>query len=158
MNKMNANNAPSVYLCGPITGLSYDGATDWRKYVETLFAQKDIVSYSPLRNKDYLLMEKSIADSYDKYTLSTAKAITRKDRLDVTRCDLIFVNFLGAETPSLGSVLEIGWASMLGKPIVMVMEADNVHSHAMIRETVDFILPSLEEAVRIASVLLLPHS
>jgi len=44
-----------VYLAGPITGLSYEKAVDWRRYAQiVLLEEGDIVAVSPMRSKDYL--------------------------------------------------------------------------------------------------------
>ena len=66
------------------------------------------------------------------------------------RCDLLFVNFLNAEKPSLGSVMEIAWADALHKPIILAMESGNVHEHAMILGACGFRVESLIEAAAVA--------
>jgi hypothetical protein len=76
--------------------------------------------------------------------------------MDVMRCDAILVNFLGATKVSIGSVLEIAWADAWRKPIIIVMEKENIHSHAMIREMAGFITSSLDEAITIATAILSP--
>lgn len=44
-----------VYLAGPISGQSYDGATSWREEAkEELSSWSDIIGYSPMRGKTYL--------------------------------------------------------------------------------------------------------
>jgi hypothetical protein len=50
--------------------------------------------------------------------------------------------------------MEIAWADMLRKPIVVVMEPENVHQHAMIKESVGFITDNLDEAVDLVIQLL----
>lgn len=142
-----------VYLAGPITGLSYGDATDWRKE----FAKKlpsYIQAVSPLRGKRYLDNEKIIKDSYEIHPLSGQKGITCRDRMDVGRCDLLLVNFLGAKKVSIGTVMEIAWADAWRKPIVLVMEPENVHSHAMVREVAGFIVPTLDEAAIVVTAIL----
>jgi nucleoside 2-deoxyribosyltransferase len=76
--------------------------------------------------------------------------------MDVMRCDMILVNFLGASKVSIGSVMEIGWADAWRKPIIVVMEKDNVHSHAMIREVAGYIVSNLDEAIKIVIAVLSP--
>ena len=90
-----------VYLAGPITGLTWKDATEWRDTVRCVLQPFGISCYSPLRAKNYLshLDENNggIADSYPKELspLSTGRGITTRDRWDATRCDVLFVNFLG---------------------------------------------------------------
>jgi nucleoside 2-deoxyribosyltransferase len=142
-----------VYLAGPITGCSYDGATDWRAEAASQFSDW-IKPISPLRNKQYLKGSESIAADYPNYALSTAKAISSRDRNDVWRSDLILVNFLGAIKVSIGTVIEIAWATEFKKPIVLVMEDDNVHNHPMLVEGCGFRVKTIQEGVQIAERIL----
>jgi len=151
----------TVYLAGPITGLSFSGATDWRQETIDVLAKLGIKGLSPLRAKDYLKNEKSIGDSYEKgpegqimHVLSGQKGITTRDRNDVINCDVILVNLLGTQKVSIGTVMEIAWADMLRKPIVLVMEKEgNLHDHAMIRECSGFRVENLEQAVQVVKAI-----
>lgn len=46
--------APTVYLAGPISGCSYEGATDWRDHATAVLARDGIKGLSPMRAKEYL--------------------------------------------------------------------------------------------------------
>lgn len=144
-----------VYLAGPITGVSYGDATDWRGEFAKKFPSY-IQAVSPMRGKRYLSHEKMVQDSYEMHPLSSQKGITCRDRMDVMRCDLLLVNFLGAKKVSIGTVMEIAWADAWRKPIVLVMESENVHSHAMVREVAGFIVPTIDEAATIVTSVLSP--
>jgi len=144
-----------LYLVGPITGVSFGESTDWREYVATKLPGH-IQAVSPMRGKKYLQKEKSIKDSYEEIPLSSQKGITCRDRMDVMRCHAILVNFLGATKVSIGSVVEIAWADAWRKPIIIAMEKDNIHSHAMIREVAGFITSDLDDAIMIATAILSP--
>jgi nucleoside 2-deoxyribosyltransferase len=151
-----ANQQASVYLAGPITGQSYEGATDWRKdVIEKL--PPEISGFSPLRSKIYLLEETSIADSYEQIVMSSQRGIYARDHYDCQRCDAIFVNLLGAERVSIGTVMEIAWGVAYNKPIILAMEEDgNLHDHAMIREACPLTVRSIDEGIHILTSLLLP--
>jgi hypothetical protein len=144
-----------LYCAGPITGVSYGESTDWREYVASKLPPY-IKAISPMRAKQYLAHEKTIRDSYEEHPLSSQKGITCRDRMDVMRCDMVLVNFLGATKISIGSVMEIAWADAWRKPIIIVMENNNIHSHAMLREVAGFIVTNLEEAIAIAIAVLSP--
>lgn len=146
-----------VYLAGPITGLSYNGCVGWREYVMSKFPPH-IVGISPLRSKEYLMHEHVVKDYYDEHILSTGKAIRHRDHMDVHRCDLVFANFLGAKNPSIGSIMEIAWGDAYKKPVLIAMEPDNVHQHAMLRDVAGWIVPDLDEAIRIAVAIVSPVS
>lgn len=145
-----------VYLAGPITGLSFDASVDWRDWVIGKLPP-EIQGMSPLRGKTYLEGESKIEDEYCQSVLSCARGITTRDFNDVKRADMILVNFLGAKTPSIGTVMEIAWAKAFQTPVVMVMEKDsNPNDHAMIRECVGFRVETLQQAVEIVKVTLMP--
>lgn len=144
-----------LYCAGPITGISYGESTDWREHVARKLPPH-IIAVSPMRGKPYLANEKDIKDSYEEHPLSCQKGITCRDRMDVIRCDMILVNLLGANKVSIGSVMEVAWADAWRKPIIIVMEKDNVHSHAMLREVSGFIVSNLDEAIIIATTVLSP--
>lgn len=159
-----------VYLAGAITGLTADVAEDWREYAKRQLAIREddggnilgptgIVGYSPMRAKDYLLKAGVLSgrpEAYDDYILSTAKGITYRDSWDVATCDLVLVNLMGAEKVSIGTVLEIGMAYALRKPIVAAWEEDNIHNHAMVNTMVGWICPDLDYAIDITKAILLP--
>lgn len=143
-----------VYLAGPITGLSFGSATDWRDYAtKQLEYDSDIRCLSPLRCKDYLLNTTKIEDSYESIVLSSQKGITTRDRWDCTRADVVLVNFVGSQKASIGSVMEVAWADSVRTPIVIALESGNVHDHAMVREAAGYILPTLDEAIEVVRAI-----
>ncbi len=157
-----------VYLAGPITGLSFEGCTDWREYAIKELSTVGITGLSPLRATDYLQGESIIEDSYENTALSSSRGIITRDRWDTTRCDVILVNFLGAARVSIGTIMELAWADLSRIPSIVVMEPSqfeatgttpsvgNVHEHAMIREATGFRVETLEEGLNIAKAILLP--
>lgn len=144
-----------VYLAGPISGLSWSEATEWRKQVHDELAEFGIQCLSPLRFKDFLESETSIRDSYPDHALASTRGIYTRDRWDVSRSDLILVNFLGTTKVSIGTVIEIAWADMLNKPIVYLTDEGNIHNHAMIMEAVGFPVYTLEDAIDTIKALLI---
>lgn len=144
---------PSIYLCGSITGLSYEECVGWREYV-TKNLHPSIATYSPMRHKEYLKKEADIADSYEKHILSTRKAITTRDRFDTFRADLLIANFLKAKIVSIGSMIEFGWADAKRIPIIAVMEKNNVHRHGMVEDIASWIVEDLDEAIYVANRIL----
>jgi len=144
-----------VYLAGPITSLSWTDATVWRTHVASELEPLGIICYSPLRFKNYLSHLNNIADSYPEFGLSSPRGITTRDRWDAMRCDVLFVNFLGAQKVSIGTVMEIAWADSKRIPIVIAMEENNVHRHSMLVESAGYVCPTLEEAIHTTKALLI---
>ena len=150
---------PTVYLAGPIAGLNYGGATSWREAAEASLAEAGIKALSPMRAKEYLKGVESFTAScvYEGAVspLSTGRAVMTRDRFDATRCDVMLVNFLGAQKVSIGTVMEIAWADLCRTPVVLICGEDgHLHDHAMLNEAVGFRASTLEEGVAIVKAIL----
>lgn len=147
----------SVYLAGPITGLTFDGCTDWREHAARALAP-DIDAFSPMRQKHFLADRGKLEGAYDTHPLSTAKGITTRDRFDCTGCDVILMNLLGATRVSIGTMIEVGYAAIARRPIVLVMEPGNIHEHPMLAEEAGYRVQTLDEGISIVRSILLPRA
>ena len=89
----------TVYLAGPITGLSYSKARNtWRHEIASLLPEH-IHPLSPMRNKDFLEDQTVLAGDpgmYPEHALATPSGICTRDRNDVRNCDAMVACFLGA--------------------------------------------------------------
>jgi nucleoside 2-deoxyribosyltransferase len=139
----------ALFLAGPLTGISYGDALDWRTYVESKLPS-DVIAFSALRGKEHVAKEAVLKDSYPGHLLSTPQGTITRDRYDVSRCDALFVNFLKAERVSIGTIMEMAWADARRIPIILAMEEGNVHDHAFVRQVAAFIAVDLDEAIRTA--------
>ncbi len=143
-----------VYLSGPILGFTYEEARHgWRQYVQENVAS-GIRVLSPMRHEGHMSehvgpLDDAAFDMADSF-FTGDKFIVAKDLLDIRRCDVVLVNFLNVGPggrPSLGTVSEMGMAYALNKPIVTVMEADNIHRHPFVTETSAVVLDNLDDAI-----------
>ena len=108
-----------------------------------------------MRSKEYLAKEEIITGAYEDSVLSCSRGIYTRDRFDSLRCNVLLVNFLGAKSVSVGTVMEIGWADSVQTPIICVMEPQgNPHDHPMIREAIGFRVASLKDALSVAISIL----
>ena len=147
----------NVYLAGPITGQTFGECTDWRQFAIKELASAGITGLSPMRAKDYLKNETFVGDEYQDTVLSSSRGIITRDRWDTTRCDLILVNFLGAERVSIGTVMEMAWADACRTPSIVVMKPEgDLHDHSMLREVTGFRVETLEEGLEVAKAILTP--
>lgn len=151
----------TVYLAGPISGLDYNGATVWRDQARGML-EPDIHVLSPMRAKEYLQQVagdvgfSSTCEEYQHFSpLSGPRGIMTRDRFDATRCDVLFVNLIGASKVSVGTVMEIAWADLCRTPIVCAMEPGNVHEHCMVHEAIGFRVGSVDEGVHVVRSILL---
>lgn len=145
-----------IYLAGPITGLSYDDANDWRDYVTgKLSGIAECIS--PMRAKGFLKSVGNLGKSgYEANPLSSQKGITTRDRWDVSRCDAVFM-FLGdSESVSIGTMIEAGWADAYRKPVILVIGKDfesTPYNHCMLKELSGYIVCGLDEGIQIVEAL-----
>jgi nucleoside 2-deoxyribosyltransferase len=149
---------PSVYLAGAIAGLTYEDAIDWRRDVEKALTFDDfyIEVLSPMRYTEYLKGQVIGVTPY-LHPLSTDDGITIRDRFDVKRCDIVLVNLLDAKTVSIGTCIELGWASAYDKPVILVMETEsNLHDHAMVRSIGKIRVDTLAEGIELVQAILCP--
>ena len=149
--------SPTMYLAGPISGLTYEQGQDWRKYVDLSLPQ--IITYSPLRYIKPFVGNGIIVDDRDIsciYPLRSDKGLTARDRFDCTKVDLVFANFLGATECSPGTPIEFGWADANRIPILMVIEpTGNPYDHAMIRDIASWRVSNIDEGIKLCRRILL---
>ena len=151
----------TVYLAGPITGLTYGAARHWWREEFAAMLPRHIIPLSPMRGKDFLMGEKDLKGDPDMYPtnpLARPSGIIARDRNDVKTCDVVVACFLGAkDRPSMGTCVEFGWADAYRKPLVMVVEDEgNIHLHAFLTEIAGYQTNNLEEAAQIVKCLLTP--
>jgi nucleoside 2-deoxyribosyltransferase len=157
-----AARAPLVYLAGAIAGLAYDDATDWRQQAAGFLRSRGVETLDPMRAKKALASRNGgvISASFHDYETEgaffTSRGIMTRDFNDVKTCNALLVNLLGLKKPSLGTIMELGWAYALQKPAIVAIERDgNPHdNHPMIQEAMRFRVESIEEAIDAVAIVL----
>ena len=122
---------PSVYLAGPITGLTWAEAEAWRlpdASTATTIERYGGTVLNPMRDQHKWDTGGPLPDNFDGST-----GIQGDFRM-IEECSAILANFIGAKSVSLGTVAELGYGYALHKPIFVAMEPNNIHNHAFIRE------------------------
>lgn len=142
-----------VYLAGPITGITFDGAQEWRDYAASALDSDKVETLSPLRGKEFLCTAGILTNGTYDGALTTGKAINRRDFFDCTRASALLVNLSGAQRVSVGTVMEIAWAYQKQIPTIVVMEKGNLHHHVMLDECSTYIVETLEEGLAILKLL-----
>lgn len=140
-----------VYLAGSIKGLN------WCNYVNNELLKHNIRCYNPLRGKEFLSKSKkklsAFVESDNKFT--SPKSIILRDSYGVLHTDLLFVNLLNVKEVSIRTMFEIAWAYWLHKPIIIVMEEDNIHYHPFVSQCALFINDDIDEAIDFTRLVLL---
>jgi nucleoside 2-deoxyribosyltransferase len=148
------NNNYLCYLAGPMSGLTYEEAMTWRIY--TIEKLKPIIGLSPVRDceqfKNTTFTQIVAPEHMD--SLHTPRGIMIRDRNDVYRADVVFINFLNAKKVSIGTVMEVAWANRLHKPIVCAIEDNNPHNHDLILQAIDYRVDSVDEGIRVIKSIL----
>jgi nucleoside 2-deoxyribosyltransferase len=119
----------------------------------------EVTILSPLRGKEGLIADAADGGPLVQHTLdgpfSTAQAIMHRDHHDVLMSEVILANLLDAETVSIGTCVELGWAYTHHKPVVAVMEPEgNPHEHPMLTQAITHRVTNLADAVEAVAVLL----
>lgn len=137
-----------IYLAGPISGLGYlEVVTAYQKKTEKLQAMGYEV-LCPMTGKSYLRNELEFKDhGQEAFPVSTNHAIFERDKWLVGNCDIVLADLTQAhERVSIGTVMELAWASLLGKHTLVVLPKTNIHHHAFILEAADIVFETGSEA------------
>ena len=150
---------PRIYLAGPITGLSYEAATEWR--VAATNALPAVRCFSPMRAKQAQSSCKKLGWGANaanaKDPIFTIRGIITRDFLDCVKADLLLVNFEPcAPEVSVGTVSEISWAWMAHVPTIVIAKEGNIHDQKWIRELVPYWTDNLDGALRLVRTILFP--
>ena len=147
----------TVYLGGPIAGISYKDCNDWREFAIKELAKDKIIGISPTRYKGQFNSEQIMTDQGYGNIMTTGKGIITRDRYDTTSCDVFLANLLGADKVSIGTMFEYAWADLSRKPIITVIEKEgNPHEHNFVREVTGYRVETLEEGLLVAKAILCP--
>lgn len=171
-----------VYLAGPITGLTYNGATNWREQVALELADMGHIGVSPMRGKDYLrevyqdkelskgtmtgygqhggalpalslTSEIELQKAYEQFPMSGEQGIFGRDTFDVRHCEVILANFEGADKVSIGTVMEVQRGYDLDRYVIVIMANNSVHDHPFVRRAASIVVPTLEDAMHVIGAM-----
>lgn len=150
----------TIYLAGPITGLTHDEARyGWREEFDTLMPEH-IYCNSPMRGKE-MLKDFGVLTSgkgYPDNPLTSSAGILTRDFNDVRTADAMIACFVESRGRlSGGTFMEYGFAHALRIPIIGIGSEDdpNLH-HLMAQRVLGYRVETLEEAAKIVSLLLTP--
>lgn len=149
-----------VYLAGPMTGTTFVECMGWRYRTRDKLDESGITALIPGRGEEVSMRREEIISSYHEapLVLETAESIRSRDYYDVANCNIVLVNMLGAKRVSIGTVMEIGWATALDKLVCLVMEkTGNPHDHPHITKSVDWWVDNLEDGITVVKNLLEPY-
>lgn len=137
-----------IYLAGPITGLSiqevfkyYNSAAEELKYRYEVFHPMTGSGKHNLRTEDF-------KGSYINNPVTTNHAIFERDKWMIKHVDVIFCDLtLGTDRVSIGSMMELAWADMEDKHVVVVIPEGNIHNHAFVLEAASIVFTNTKDAM-----------
>lgn len=152
-----------IYLAGSITGCTHQETVSWRDEFTHRMKGTGVKCVSPMRGKSHLkLLDGPIRGSMDDIACC-ARSIMTRDRFDCTRATLIVANlhqdYMAKDgKPSLGTIIELGWADANRIPIIAIIDEHGPYEHPMLDEAIGFRVGSIHEAAEMAKLILVSES
>lgn len=139
----------TIYLAGPISGKGYDEVVDKYKEVSPILIHMGYKVLCPMVGKKHLRNETDFQAHGFKYPVSSNHAIFERDKWMVDQCDIVLCDLSpSGDRVSIGSIMELAWASMLGKHTLVVMQEGNIHRHAFVIEAADIVFEVRDDALK----------
>ena len=144
----------TIYVAGSISGMSYEEAQDYFKTTSHILTNMGYDVLSPMIGKTHLRTEIKLREKDYTHPVSTNHAIFGRDKWMVEQSDIVLCNLSNSgDRVSIGSMMELAWASMLNKHVIVIMQKDNIHRHAFVLEAADIVFTSLNEGLEYLSNL-----
>ena len=140
------NTYGSIYLSGPMNNHPKEKQLYWRDVFHEACKSVGINTLSPMRSKNLLPPE----------LYETNDSIMERDLYDVRQCDILVVNLLESTHVSMGTMIEMGVAWGLRKPIITIREPHNIHNSQMIPKMSAFEVKTLEDAFKVVAAMMVP--
>lgn len=136
-----------IYIAHQIRGLTAEEVNSWFNHTRNILSRSGFHVLSPMTGKqDYKTDSKNMPILHDS-PVRTHHAIVERDRWMVSTADVVFTDLTGTTEVSIGCLMELAWASLLGKHTVVVLPKDNIHDHPFVTESADIVYETTKEAI-----------
>lgn len=144
---------PTIYLAGPMSGLTWRQALEWRRECEAELSSRwrlinPVRAQVPEENMDDVIPYSTQLNTEKVDIEVTATAITAQDEFYIDQSDWILANFLFAPKVSIGTVWELGYGWRARKKIYSIIEPGSEHDHPFVRRRSHVFTPDLPDAIR----------
>ncbi len=138
-----------VYCAHPISGLTWDAVVDYYNGIKAKLEDIGLDVFQPMTGKGEIRSEvNGRFQSVDfKSAVASNHAIFERDQWMVRNSDILYLDLTGADAVSIGCMMELAWAALLGKYTVVVMEKGNIHRHAFVVEAADIFFDNEDAAL-----------
>jgi nucleoside 2-deoxyribosyltransferase len=135
-----------IYLAGPITGKSFDEVINRYREKTSMLVDFGYEVLSPMTAKGGLKGVSAFVSTGQDGPVANDHSIFERDRWMVSQADVVLADLSNAVRVSIGTTMELAWASYLNKHTVLVMQYGNVHDHAFIKQAADVTFGDMQEA------------
>ena len=146
-----------LYLAGPMTGHTFDEVIGWRDYVRQHLttAAPHVRCLDPMRAKDHFQDAGRIGPEHYHRGMLEPRAIVARDFWDLRRADVMMLNLTGADVPSIGCMVELGFAHANSCLTVVILEPGdrNPHDHLFVHALASAVVHSLDDAIAVVEAL-----
>ncbi len=142
----------TVYLAGPIVGMTRGQANDWREDIAEALAHYGVRGISPLRCEPLPDGQAIYGDKGTCPMFGTAKAIGSKNVFDVRNTDMTLAYI--PKPPeggrhSWGTICELAGAHFINKQTILVSDDEDVRNHPVLQALAGWVLEDLDQAVEV---------
>ena len=154
---------PIIYLAGPVTGMTADGAATWRTMVTKRLRPMGLLCVSPVRDAPPLADGETYKVVHEDHSKGgSAAAIRTKTKTDVVLCDVVLAYMPKPEGngwPSLGTAIEMARAKLMGKTVVLVVDErePRLAQHPILLDCADAVFYDFNDAIEFIESVLLPY-
>ena len=137
-----------IYCCHPISGAPVKQVFGYYDEVVKTLEDMGYIVLSPMTGKGQLRTELEFcAVGYEGCPAASNHAIFQRDMWMVRQADLVYANLLNTTRVSIGTMMELAWASLLGKHVIVAMEKDSYHRHAFVLEAASIVFEDHDSAL-----------
>jgi len=138
-----------IYLAGPISGKGYEEIVGLYEEKSSFLGMYGYEILCPMTGKTHLRNELNLkAYGLNDHPTSSNHAIFERDRWMISLCDIFLADLTNAgDRISIGTMMELAWASLYNKHSIVVMDRDNIHYHAFVLEASDIVFSHLDPAL-----------
>ena len=137
-----------IYCCHSISGMSADEVFTYYEDTDRVLQSFGYDVLSPMHGKDMLRTEKEFRAADYRHPVTANHAIFNRDHWMVCQSDVVYANLMGTKAVSIGTMMELAWASHTYKHVVLCMENDNVHRHAFVLEACDIVFDNEQDTLQ----------
>ena len=143
----------SVYLVGPIGGLSYEDATQWRVEAREVLEARHWDVFDPMTGHESLKGEKDIGVGLGNAKFVENGCIFHSDLFRINEADILLVNLLKlSPKQSVGTFFEYGYGYANKKMIITVTTDSYISKHPFIVGS-SIVVSSMEQAYELINNL-----